>query len=313
MKKIFSDVHFINRLKNILSDTIESFIDLFGFYKVNRKFSDQSLGKSLFKAFKNYLKPEKIILFYPERPVRSAAVYKLCAMLGYKISSNFYKEGTIPFKYKNDTFFDKKELERISSTNKIINRGNLDISKNYVSEIFQKVFKYNLEVDPISYNGRMVIKSNLNALHKGEVIEGPIDAEDIDDQMVYQKEIDNKNGNGLVLDYRVPVHGNYIPLVYLKYRPVETRFSNTNNFVELEITKKIFSEEEIKEIIEFSKCIGVDYGELDVLRDKDGRIYIVDVNSTPWGPPNGLKLDDQKKALKILSKSFENLICNFQK
>ena len=126
--------------------------------------------------------------------------------------------------------------------------------------------------------------------------------------MVYQKEIDNITGDGLVLDYRVPVHGNNIPLVYLKYRPMETRFSNTNNFVEMKETPEIFSDEEIEKILKFTEKMGIDFGELDILRDKDGRIYIVDVNSSPWGPPNGLPVADQKMAVKILTKSFEELI-----
>lgn len=32
--------------------------------------------------------------------------------------------------------------------------------------------------------------------------------------------------------------------------------------------------------------MGLDYGELDILRNNlDGRIYVVDVNKTLWGPP----------------------------
>jgi hypothetical protein len=38
--------------------------------------------------------------------------------------------------------------------------------------------------------------------------------------------------------------------------------------------------------------MGLDYGELDVLRDADdGRLYVVDVNTTPFGPVNR-RLDD---------------------
>lgn len=34
------------------------------------------------------------------------------------------------------------------------------------------------------------------------------------------------------------------------------------------------------------RIMGLDYGELDVLRDtEDGKLYVADVNNTPWDPP----------------------------
>lgn len=47
----------------------------------------------------------------------------------------------------------------------------------------------------------------------------------------------------------------------------------------------IFSAAELAQLLDFGARIGLEYGELDVLRDRDsGRIYVVDVNRTPYGP-----------------------------
>jgi hypothetical protein len=42
-----------------------------------------------------------------------------------------------------------------------------------------------------------------------------------------------------------------------------------------------------------------------VLRDNHSKlIYIIDVNKTPYGPPNGLSSEETKKAVDLLTKSF---------
>ena len=55
-------------------------------------------------------------------------------------------------------------------------------------------------------------------------------------------------------------------------------------------------------MLRFARALGIDYGELDILRDRDdGRIYIVDVNNTPFGPPNHLPWSDSRRAVRRLA------------
>ena len=137
----------------------------------------------------------------------------------------------------------------------------------------------------------------------------PIPAENLRPASVYQKEIDNTTGkDDMVLDYRLPIHGDQIPLIYLKYRPFATRFANQNSFAELGETGKFFSTTELQNILQMARKMGVDYGALDVLRDKDGRIYVVDVNNTPNGPPNGLPLPESKIGMERMTGSFFALL-----
>jgi len=47
----------------------------------------------------------------------------------------------------------------------------------------------------------------------------------------------------------------------------------------------LFSADEQRLMLEFARRIGMDYGELDVLRDKETTdIYVVDANRTPVRP-----------------------------
>ena len=50
----------------------------------------------------------------------------------------------------------------------------------------------------------------------------------------------------------------------------------------------------------------LEYGELDILRDLDNKkIYIVDVNNTPFGPPANISAAQGKEAIRILAEAFE--------
>lgn len=91
---------------------------------------------------------------------------------------------------------------------------------------------------------------------------------------------------------------------------MNNRFNNDNTGVKILSAEKAFWTYEITAILNFCKEIGLDYGELDILRDKDDKkIYIVDVNNTPWGPPNHLSRADNWKALSMMAKTFKETIC----
>jgi len=294
-------------LKKVWRDRREAFRDIHRHFLLRRKFAAE---EHPFAALRSVLRPRKTILFFPERPKTDSVAYKLCALLGFAITNNPRRHFDVAFKLKDATFCDAVELQNIPpGTRKIINIRSLDISKRAVARAFAEVFGYAIEVDPTRYCGRLVEKSNHNAVHDGHERQGPLAADTIRANCVYQKAIENISGNnGLVLDYRVAVLGDQIPLVYLKYRPLESRFSNTNSLVKLEKPDAVFSHSELDKMLLLAARMGVDYGEFDVLRDKDGRIYVVDINNTPNGPPNGLPEMEGKLALERLAKSFDRLL-----
>lgn len=180
-----------------------------------------------------------------------------------------------------------------------------DISKSHVADIFKRIFGYDLAVQPSSHHRPMVRKSEHNGAHDGAIIQGPAPAEK---GWVYQRVIDNVDGEN-VLDLRCPTVGGTIPHIYLKRRPVDQRFANLNTSCALAKTDDWLSVDEQEKIRQFCAAMNLDWGGIDVLRDKaDGRIYVVDVNKTDMGPPIALPLRDKMKSTAILAKALKHVI-----
>jgi hypothetical protein len=248
------------------------------------------------------------ILFYPDVPHERYTIYKICYLLGYKIVNNPKKNFYLAINWQDCTYrTSDDELSNLIKKFEVINAKCRDISKKKVDSIFKEVFGYSIMIDPLTHKGNCVIKSNINAQHDGKVITCPIDK--IKEGYVYQKVINNQFDDNFVQDIRVPIFKEEIPFVYLKYKVINERFSNPSRVV---IAKpyEVLSQEEIKKIILFCKKIGLEYGELDVLRDNnDGRLYIVDANSTPYDP-RGISEKEGMIALKLLAETFEEVFVN---
>ena len=145
------------------------------------------------------------------------------------------------------------------------------------------------------------MKTDENGRHDGEIVACPTARRP---GYVYQRVIDNREGESVV-DIRAPIVDSVIPFVYLKYRPLASRFGNENARVVMRETGEVLRPEEVAQLLEFSARLGLDYGELDVLRDAHDRLlYVIDANSTPTGPPNGLPRRDRFTALLRLSRAF---------
>lgn len=244
----------------------------------------------------------KTILFYPEYTNKRTVLSKILKENGWNITNNQRISHQITIAWENKTFRKEPDLELKS----VLNAGLTDISKEKVNALHEKVFGYGFHVNPTTHSGKMVAKSDENAQHDGKLMDGPI--EKVEKGVVYQIVIDNTVNNAEVMDLRCPVFGSSIPFVYKKYRPIADRFSNTNTRAELVKTERVLSTLEKENIIAFCKTIGADYAELDVLRNKkDGRIYIVDVNPTPWGPPNHLPQAQVNTAKEKLYQAFFEL------
>ena len=179
----------------------------------------------------------------------------------------------------------------------------LDISKSTLDRHHHDVFGYGVNVDPTTHSGLMLEKSEGNAVHDGCEIEGPIDPNQVKEDKVYQRIIDNRTESSLFEDLRVVVINGQVPVVYRKRKSGEVRYTNETVEVDLaESPKTVLSEAEMVQIASISAKMCAEFAELDVLRDRqDGRIYCVDLNPTPYGPPAGLKESDRKSAVQQVS------------
>lgn len=249
--------------------------------------------------------PKRTILFHPDKPNYSQVLYKVCHNLGCAITSSTRAQPDLIVAFEDVTKRTHSALlTEISTRHFVVNQRCDDISKVRVEETFREVFGYGTFVNPFTHQGFCVMKSNDNAMHDGKAVACPILS--VKPDVIYQRVINNTVGDE-VLDIRVPIVGTRIPFVYLKYRSVARRFSNINARVSVVPVDNVFDDAETTRIYEFARKLGLDYGELDVLRDADdGRIAIVDVNNTPCGPPNHLSRADTKRAIQLLSDAFES-------
>ena len=245
------------------------------------------------------------IAFCPEPPHPGTSIVKIIDRLGLAVAAALDRRTVCAFKWCDATVSSLTENQiALFASVPIYNASCTDISKVKVSECHAVTFGRSLAVDPANYYGPMVCKSNRNAMHDGVVVHGPLST--LEEGKTYSRLINNIDRDEAI-DYRVPVFRGAVPLVYVKRRPLSDRFGNENTSVELCKPPNLFSATEMAQIAEFALIIGMDFGELDVLRDMTtGQLSVVDANNTPYGPPNGLPLPDAAEAIKRLTIAFES-------
>ena len=187
-----------------------------------------------------------------------------------------------------------------------LNFGCRDISKSRVASVFEEVFGYPLTIDPTTHRGPAVEKSEVNSMHDGRIIDCPYDARE---GFVYQRLIDTSDGHHIT-DLRTPCVGGVPVLVWVKSRPASQIFSVHNRRIRLREPDQVFSNSEVSAIRRFCSAFGLDWGGLDILRDRiDGRLYIVDVNKTDVGPIIALPLVDKLTSIGRLADALVLTAC----
>lgn len=190
-------------------------------------------------------------------------------------------------------------------TASLINGEITDISKTNVSRVFETVFGYGLAIDPTSYVGKAVEKSDENGTHDGQIIDCPVTPESIKAGYCYQKLVDSSFTGKTAEDLRVATVFGDVAAVFHKHKTFEKRFGTEYLSTEVREASEVFSNEEIANIGKFCAVIGLDFGAIDVMRDKnDGRIYIVDVNKTCM-PVLSLPFSEQCRSLNMIAQVFE--------
>jgi hypothetical protein len=244
------------------------------------------------------------VLFHPQRPRPEAVLTEICHRLGYQIVLDPDARPDLALFWTTRTVRRATAtLARIARRCPTLNLGCRDIGKRHVDRTFHSIFGYRSLVEPRAHHGLAVRKSNLNAQHDGRIIRCPVRI--VRRASVYQRLINNV-ANGFAEDLRTPVVGGEIPFVYVIQRTLTSRFGSAVH-ERLARTRDVLSRREILNIRRFSTAMGLDYAELDVLRDADdGRIVIVDANPTPWGP-TAIDPGERELAYSRLAASFERL------
>jgi len=253
------------------------------------------------------VRPRARIAFFPEKPRSYYAIWPVCRLANVQIVDD---------PAKADLVFQFKDRPTVAADPRpdlqgkpFLNGACTDIRKSRVAAVFEQVFGYPLGIDPYTYQGLAVQKSEGNGVHDGRIVACPVSEPDAD--KVYQRLIQNTLDGREFVDIRTPIVGGQIPFVYLKCRTMKERFSNNNHRVVLQETVELYAEAEIAQVQAFARAMGLDFGGLDVLRHKeDGRIYVVDVNKTDMGPPTALPGADKMQAMRRLAAAFSDMVAS---
>jgi hypothetical protein len=248
----------------------------------------------------------RTILFWPHRPLHKTSIWKICARLGLDMTADPHRRRDLAFYWENTTWqADYLQLDELARRGRLVNRACRDISKRRVGEVFAEAFGYDISVDPLTWSGPALEKKDENATKSDVVVDCPIT--DPKPGHTYQRVIDTEAAPGMLAELRVPVIDNTIPLVYRKFKSVDNRFGARTHWLSAEVreTEREFSSTEVERITAFTRGLGLEFGEMDILRDRsDGRIYIVDANNTPWGPPYILHPVEIRHAVERLAERF---------
>ena len=264
----------------------------------------ERIGKELrlrkaVKASKEEHGQPQFVLVHPDWPSKRASIMAYADALKWVVTNR----PETPTQFNGATVlklaFDDRTEKRQAQPG-FWNGHCLDISKSTLDRHHHEVFGYGLNVDPTKHKGPMLEKSEGNAVHDGREVASPLSRSEVQEGKVYQRIIDNRTEDGLFEDLRVVVIRGEVPVVYRKRKSGEVRYTNETAEVDLaESPESVFPESEIDQIASLSARMCAEFAELDILRDRqDGRIYCVDLNPTPYGPPAGLIESDQRMAIE---------------
>lgn len=186
------------------------------------------------------------------------------------------------------------------------NFGVCDVSKSHVARVMEEAFGYPLAIDPQSFVGEAVEKGEGNGLHDGRLVQCPLMPAP---GKAYQRVIKTEAADGWAYDLRTACVGGKPIAVYVKKKPAAARFSIQNTSVTVQAPEDVFSPAEIAQLQHFCAVMKLDWGGLDVLREREsGRLYVVDVNKTDTGPAVVLSWKDRARVTRLLADALREMV-----
>ena len=246
------------------------------------------------------------VVAWPHLPSRRSVLHRVCAANGWELTNRPRKRAILHIRFEDAT---EKATPLpawfASSRIPVLNAECTDIRKSTLERLHVEVFGYGLAVDPTAHVGAMLEKGDGNALHDGRIVTGPWPEHAVQPDKVYQHVIENTDLSGRRFDLRVGYISGEFPVVYAKFKLEERPFTNETSAVEVRKMNAEFTAIELRMMRELLQRMGTDCAELDVLRDaSSGRMYVVDVNPTPWGPPAGLEEPERSEAIAACARAY---------
>ena len=265
---------------------------------------------SYFGDEKSYLEkknlPQLEVYVYGNYPhFEKATAYFMLRKAGVKFTNDYSKKANIGWFWDARISVKKTgpQFREKSRNLRMINLFLIDTSKEFVAKTMQNYFGYTFKINPKTYNGYCVAKHNGNGTKSCFFLKCPIDADEVFHDHCYQKIINfsSKTDPNTLYEIRIPIFKNIIPFTFFKKRNKGLRFTSKNRSMEITPAIAHLSAEECQQILSYCRRVGLEYGEIDILRsDVDGKIYIIDINNTPWWPPNKLGDIDRNISLNMM-------------
>ena len=224
----------------------------------------------------------RVICFAPAKPGMEYMIRQVGALLGYKATGDLREPAQLVVKWMDDTFpVAPREVVEAARTRRVANIGVTDISKSRVADLMEEIFGYSAHVDPTTWEGQALKKADLNAMDQEEILTCPIPLSEVDPHAVYQ-ELLGEAVDGWFREHRLAWINGKLVTVVTKLRDPEQRFVFEASILSVDRVDEILSKDEQAKVGEFARRMGLDYGDLDTLRDSRGRLHIIDVNPTSW-------------------------------
>ena len=234
------------------------------------------------------------ILFYPESLRANCRLYYTCKKLGVSFHNDPFRFYDLMFYWSyHKTTCPQPELIKSSSC---VNKGCFDVTKTRVSEIFDDI-----RVNPEVYVGKVVRKSERQCGMDERLLTCPTKKED---SFIYRKFIDTRV-NGKFVDYRLFYFGGDCFLVSKINRG--EMFSKKDFEWGLE-TLTILPEGRLEEIYKSCQKFGLDFGEIDLLKDEKGKFYVIDINNVA-----GIARSWRTAELRQIRELYQRMFTNFLK
>ena len=229
--------------------------------------------------------------FYPHELVPTAVITHVLKYLGIGVTNN-------PSKADLKFHWDYKDVN--AGHEGWINGRCKNVEKWYVDKIFTEIFGYSSLIDP-SKPGICIKKNNKQCSKSGGLIVTPCKAEP---GYIYQRYIDNVNG-----DYREVIRlitSKKDMMIHTKLMKGLVRDGREHCIdVKVDWDKSLLSVDEREKTIKFTEIMGMEWGELDALRDRNnGKLYIIDVNNIP-AIQSVDKIKERNRFMKELSEMFK--------
>ncbi len=237
------------------------------------------------------------LTFHPMIPQPRATIVSFLAALEVRIGVDVRTAGPA-IAWDTETFLSPAAAAALPIA--AINRLCTDISKTRVDALWAELVGYSIEVDPLQTEGPMVVKSDANGRHDGRLIVGPTGRKRAG--VVYQRPIDSLI-DGEFFEYRPIIMGDRIPIA-LESRMPFPHWGHHAISTRARPAAELFSPAETDLLLEFTARIGLEFGELDVLREEStGRLYVLDANRTPTRP-HYMQAADEKQAYAQMAATF---------